>query len=147
VSAARGSQPQIAHRLHAALGTQTIALRERRDALDPQLALLDAGVRGALETRTTRPPRTNLLADAVAQREARLVDELDDAAGFDELIPETLATATVDRLLHHAHVPLTDRTDSYRLAQGRASFPFAELRLLPDGWASDFLPVFSGLPR
>ena len=25
-------------------------------------------------------------------------------AGFDELMPKTLATATVDRLLHHAHV-------------------------------------------
>ena len=25
-------------------------------------------------------------------------------AAFDELMPKTLATATVDRLLHHAHV-------------------------------------------
>jgi DNA replication protein DnaC len=25
-------------------------------------------------------------------------------AGFDELMPKTLAAATVDRLLHHAHV-------------------------------------------
>ena len=38
-------------------------------------------------------------------------------AGFDELMPKSLATATVDRLLHHAHVLLTDGTDSYRLAQ------------------------------
>jgi DNA replication protein DnaC len=38
-------------------------------------------------------------------------------AGFDELMPKTLAAATVDRLLHHAHVLLTDGTDSYRLAQ------------------------------
>jgi hypothetical protein len=28
----------------------------------------------------------------------------------------TLATATVDRLLHHAHVLITDGTGSYRLA-------------------------------
>lgn len=41
-------------------------------------------------------------------------------AGFDELMPKTLATATVDRLLHHAHVLLTDGTDSYRLAQATA---------------------------
>jgi DNA replication protein DnaC len=40
-------------------------------------------------------------------------------AGFDELMPKTLATATVDRLLHHAHVLLTD-SDSYRLAQATA---------------------------
>jgi DNA replication protein DnaC len=33
---------------------------------------------------------------------------------------QTLATATVDRLLHHAHVLITDDTDSYRLAQATA---------------------------
>jgi DNA replication protein DnaC len=41
-------------------------------------------------------------------------------AGFDELMPKTLAAATVDRLLHHAHVLLTEGTDSYRLAQATA---------------------------
>ncbi len=41
-------------------------------------------------------------------------------AGFDELMPKTLAAATVDRLLHHVHVLLTDGTDSYRLAQATA---------------------------
>ena len=41
-------------------------------------------------------------------------------AGFDELMPKTLAAATVDRLLHHAHVMLTDGSDSYRLAQATA---------------------------
>ena len=41
-------------------------------------------------------------------------------AGFDELMPKTLATATVERLLHHAHVILTDGIESYRLAQATA---------------------------
>jgi DNA replication protein DnaC len=41
-------------------------------------------------------------------------------AGFDELMPKTLAAATVDRLLHHAHVLLTDGLDSYRLSQATA---------------------------
>jgi len=41
-------------------------------------------------------------------------------AGFDELMPKTLAAATVDRLLHHAHVIVTDGSDSYRLAQATA---------------------------
>ena len=41
-------------------------------------------------------------------------------AGFDELMPKTLAAATVDRLLHHAHVLLTDGTESYRLTQATA---------------------------
>ena len=37
-------------------------------------------------------------------------------AGFDELMPKTLATATVDRLLHHAHICQTSG-DSVRLTQ------------------------------
>ena len=41
-------------------------------------------------------------------------------AGFDELMPKTMATATVDRLLHHAHVIITDGQESYRLAQAIA---------------------------
>lgn len=41
-------------------------------------------------------------------------------AGFDELMPKTLAAATVDRLLHHAHVLVTDGTESYRLTQATA---------------------------
>ena len=40
-------------------------------------------------------------------------------AGFDELMPNTLATATVDRLLHHAHTCQTSR-DSVRLTQALA---------------------------
>ena len=39
--------------------------------------------------------------------------------GFDELMPQTLATATVDRLLHHAHVCQTSG-DSIRLTQALA---------------------------
>jgi IstB-like ATP binding protein len=39
--------------------------------------------------------------------------------GFDELMPKTLATATVDRLLHHAHLVLT-KGDSHRLAEALA---------------------------
>ena len=38
-------------------------------------------------------------------------------AGFDELMPRTMAAATVDRFLHHAHVLLTDGVESYRLTQ------------------------------
>jgi DNA replication protein DnaC len=37
-------------------------------------------------------------------------------AGFDELMPKTIANATVDRLMHHAHVVLT-AGDSIRLTQ------------------------------
>ena len=40
-------------------------------------------------------------------------------AGFDELMPKTIANATVDRLLHHAHVVMT-AGDSIRLTQATA---------------------------
>jgi DNA replication protein DnaC len=35
-------------------------------------------------------------------------------------MPKTIATATVDRLMHHAHILITDGSDSYRLAQATA---------------------------
>mgnify|MGYP002683276767 CR=1 FL=1 len=40
-------------------------------------------------------------------------------SGFDTLMPKTLATATVDRLLHHAHVCQTTG-ESVRLSQALA---------------------------
>lgn len=40
-------------------------------------------------------------------------------AGFDELIPKNLASATVDRLMHHAHLVLTEG-ESYRLTEATA---------------------------
>ena len=40
-------------------------------------------------------------------------------AGFDELMPKTIANATVDRLLHHAHIVMT-AGDSIRLTQATA---------------------------
>jgi DNA replication protein DnaC len=38
---------------------------------------------------------------------------------MDTIMPKTLATATVDRLLHHAHLVLT-KGDSHRLAEALA---------------------------
>jgi hypothetical protein len=40
-------------------------------------------------------------------------------AGFDVLLPKTIANATVDRLLHHAHLVITTG-DSIRLTQATA---------------------------
>jgi DNA replication protein DnaC len=47
--------------------------------------------------------------------------------GFDTIMPKTLATATVDRLLHHAHLVIT-KGDSHRLAEalaGKGVIPLA----------------------
>lgn len=60
------------------------------------------------------------IVDAAYEKRSIALTSNIHPAGFDELMPKTLAAATVDRLLHHAHVLLTDGTDSYRLAQATA---------------------------
>ena len=54
------------------------------------------------------------LVDACYEKHSLAVSSNLHPAGFDEIIPKTLATATVDRLLHHAHtcVPTASATDS-----------------------------------
>ena len=62
----------------------------------------------------------------VAQRRSLAVSSNLHPSGFDEIMPKTLATATVDRLLHHAHVVVT-QGDSFRLTQatsGQGVKPF-----------------------
>ena len=44
------------------------------------------------------------LVDAAYEKRSVAISSNLHPAGFDELMPKTLATATVDRLLHHAHV-------------------------------------------
>jgi DNA replication protein DnaC len=56
------------------------------------------------------------LVDAAYERRSVAVSSNLHPAGFDELMPKTLATATVDRLLHHAHLCVT-QGDSVRLSQ------------------------------
>jgi DNA replication protein DnaC len=60
------------------------------------------------------------VVDAAYEKRSIAISSNIHPSGFDELMPKTLATATVDRLLHHAHVIITDGTDSYRLAQATA---------------------------
>lgn len=65
------------------------------------------------------------LVDAAYERRSLAVSSNLHPAGFDEIMPKTLATATVDRLLHHAHVVVT-QGDSHRLAEattGRGVVP------------------------
>jgi DNA replication protein DnaC len=70
------------------------------------------------------------LVDAAYEKRSVAVSSNVHPAGFDELMPKTLATATVDRLLHHAHVCLTSG-DSVRLAQatsGKGVVPLNTVR-------------------
>ena len=56
------------------------------------------------------------LVDAAYERRSVAISSNLHPSGFDELMPKTLATATVDRLMHHAHICVTTG-DSIRLAQ------------------------------
>ncbi len=56
------------------------------------------------------------LIDAAYERRAVAISSNLHPSGFDELMPRTIATALVDRLLHHAHVIVTSG-DSVRLAE------------------------------
>ena len=63
--------------------------------------------------------------DAAYERRSVAVTSNIHPSGFDTLMPKTLATATVDRLLHHAHVIVTEGT-SLRLSDatdGRGVMP------------------------
>ena len=56
------------------------------------------------------------LVDAAYEKRSIAVSSNLHPSGFDEIMPKTLAGATVDRLLHHAHLCATTG-DSIRLAK------------------------------
>jgi DNA replication protein DnaC len=59
------------------------------------------------------------ITDAAYERRSLAVTSNIHPSGFDTIMPKTLATATVDRLLHHAHLVQTSG-DSHRLAEALA---------------------------
>jgi DNA replication protein DnaC len=59
------------------------------------------------------------LVDAAYEKRSIAVSSNLHPSGLDEIMPKTLATATVDRLLHHAHLCQTTG-DSIRLSQALA---------------------------
>ena len=60
------------------------------------------------------------MIDAAYEKRSIAIGSNIHPSGFDELMPKSMATATVDRLMHHAHVIITEGQDSYRLAQATA---------------------------
>lgn len=68
------------------------------------------------------------LVDAAYERRSLALSSNLHPSGFDQLMDKTIASALVDRLLHHAHVILTDG-DSVRLADamsGKGVVPLAD---------------------
>ena len=57
--------------------------------------------------------------DAAYEKRSIAISSNIHPSGFDELMPKTIATATVDRLMHHAHICQTSG-ESVRLTQAMA---------------------------
>jgi DNA replication protein DnaC len=81
---------------------------------------------GLLPVSTDAAEGLYRVVDAAYERRSVAVSSNLHPAGFDQLMPKTLATATVDRLLHHAHLCVTGG-DSVRLAQATAGTGVAPL--------------------
>jgi len=71
---------------------------------------------GLLPVPTETAEALYRVVDTAYERRAIALSSNLHPAGFDELMPKGIANATVDRLLHHAHVVLTTG-DSIRLTQ------------------------------
>ena len=71
---------------------------------------------GLLPVTTDTAEALYRVVDAAYEKRSIALSSNLHPAGFDELMPKTIANATVDRLLHHAHIVLT-AGDSIRLTQ------------------------------
>jgi DNA replication protein DnaC len=82
------------------------------------------------------------VVDAAYEKRSIAISSNIHPSGFDELMPKTIATATVDRLMHHAHVLITDGSDSYRLAQATDGKGVKPLALTSrNGWGASWPPA------
>lgn len=110
-------------RRHRADDTTTRAIRRIMRA---DLIVIDDI--GLLPVATETAEALYRIVDAAYERRSLALSSNLHPSGFDELMPKTIANATVDRLLHHAHVVLTGG-DSIRLTQatkGKGVKPLAE---------------------
>ena len=71
---------------------------------------------GLLPVATDTAEALYRVVDAAYEQRSIAISSNLHPAGFDELMPKTIANATVDRLLHHAHIVITTG-DSIRLTQ------------------------------
>ncbi len=71
---------------------------------------------GLLPVTTETAEALYRVVDAAYEKRSIALSSNLHPAGFDELMPKTIANATVDRLMHHAHLVLTTG-DSIRLTQ------------------------------
>jgi DNA replication protein DnaC len=100
----------LVHR-HRADDTMTRAIRKIMRA---DLVCIDDI--GLLPVSTDTAEALYRVVDAAYEKRSIALSSNLHPAGFDELMPKTIANATVDRLMHHAHIVVTSG-DSIRLTQ------------------------------
>ena len=100
----------LVHR-HRADGTTTRAIRKLMRA--DLICIDDIGL---LPVSNDTAEALYRVVDAAYEKRSIALSSNLHPAGFDELMPKTIANATVDRLMHHAHVVITTG-DSIRLTQ------------------------------
>jgi DNA replication protein DnaC len=100
----------LVHR-HRADDTMTRAIRKIMRA---DLVCIDDI--GLLPVSTDTAEALYRVVDAAYEKRSIALSSNLHPAGFDELMPKTIANATVDRLMHHAHIVVTTG-DSIRLTQ------------------------------
>jgi DNA replication protein DnaC len=96
---------------HRADGTTSRAIKQLMRA---DLVCIDDI--GLLPVATDTAEALYRVVDAAYEKRSIAISSNLHPAGFDELMPKTIANATVDRLLHHAHLVITTG-DSIRLTQ------------------------------
>ena len=107
----------LAARGHKLLAIDNLPKGNQRRVLRADVVMVDDV--GLLPVAQDAAEGLYRLVDAAYEKRSIAVSSNLHPAGFDELMPKTLATATVDRLLHHAHVCQTSG-DSIRLSQALA---------------------------
>jgi DNA replication protein DnaC len=100
----------LVHR-HRADGTTSRAIRKLMRA-----DLICVDDIGLLPVSNDTAEALYRVVDAAYEKRSIALSSNLHPAGFDELMPKTIANATVDRLMHHAHVVITTG-DSIRLTQ------------------------------
>lgn len=73
---------------------------------------------GQLPVKSEEAEAFYRVVDAAYERRSVAVGSNYHPAGFDQIMPKTLASAAVDRLLHHCHIVLTEG-DSFRLEEAK----------------------------
>ena len=108
---------EIDHDVRAQITDMGVVVNRRTAAVQPHLIVVDDI--GMLPVGRDAAEGFYRLVDAAYEKRSVAIASNLHPAGFDELMPKTLETATVDRLLHHAHVVVTEG-ESFRLGQAEA---------------------------